>query len=123
MTDQSVRSGLSGRSKAVLAGGVLAAAMVVGSPARAEAQNFSVGVEFGRAVPLYGYAPPRAAYGYERWDWAREQAARERQEAFYRHKRREASEREQWRERERWREPERHEAWEHGYGYGYGYGR
>ena len=107
------KGAVSGLLQTAIAGGVLLAALAVGAPAKAEAQNFSVGVEFGRPVATYGYAP--APYPYERWDWERREAARERYQAY------EARRAYEWREQERreaWRDHERHEAWERERGYG-----
>ena len=105
MTGKGMMSGL---VKAAVAGGVLGAALVMGAPARAEAQNISLGVEFGRPPVAYGYAAP-PAYGYERWDWARREATRRRSEEIEARRAYEIRERER---QEAWRAHERHEAWE-----------
>lgn len=97
MTAKGVVSGL---AKTAVLGGVLGAALALGAPARAEAQSFSAGVEFGRPVATYGYVAPRPAYyPHERWDWARREAERERIRA--------------WERREAWRRYERERS--HGY--------
>ena len=87
--------------------GLLAGAFVLAAPAKAEAQQFAIGVQFG--APVYnGYNN-----GYN--DYYARQRAYEAQRAWAQHEAR-----------------ERHEVWEHqraygygngnGYGYGNGYG-
>ncbi len=83
--------------------GMLAGAFVLATPAKAQAQQFGVGVQVG-------YPP----YGYSRDYYERLRCERERREAFLRQQ---AWERQQARFR--------HEAWErdHRYGYAYDYRR
>ena len=74
----------------VMTAGLVAGALMLAAPGQAQAQGFSVGVQFGG--PHYGYAAP--GY-YPRRDWEREEFARreafarqqafERQQAFARH--------------------------------------
>src|SRR5215470_19547975 len=74
--------------------GLLAGAVALAAPAKAEAQQFAVGVQFGS--PSYGYVAPADYYARQRYEaYCREQArlqheawlrheAWERQQAYYR---------------------------------------
>jgi hypothetical protein len=82
----------------VLSVGLVAGALALAGPAKAEAQTWSVGVQFG--APAYGYAAP--AYGPDYY--ARLRYERERRAAFER--------RQAWLRQQEWIEHQRHEAWE-----------
>ena len=78
----------------VMSVGVVAGALMLAGPAKAKAQAWSVGVQYG--APVYGYAAP--AYGPDYY--ARLRYERERRAAFERHQ--------AWL---RAQERARHEAW------------
>jgi len=83
----------------VMTAGVLAGALIFAGPAKAEAQQFSVGVQIGRPVVYPDYYGRRDYYDHLRWEQAR-RAEIARQEWL------------------------RHEQWEHAHRYGpypYGY--
>ena len=83
----------------VMTAGVVAGALAMLPAAKAQAQSWGVGVQFG--APVYGYAAP--VYGPD--DYARQR--------YYEHERREAWERQQaWLRQQEWMRHERHEAWE-----------
>jgi len=84
--------------KKTMAVGLVASALSLAGAAKAEAQQWSVGVQFG--TPVYGYAPGYYASDY----YARQRYERERREAF---KRRQA-----WLRQQAWMERQRREAWE-----------
>jgi hypothetical protein len=69
--------------------GLLAGAMALAAPAKAEAQQFAVGVQFGS--PAYGYVAPGDYYARQRYEaYCREQARLQheawvRQQAYNRH--------------------------------------
>src|SRR5947208_6261679 len=84
----------------VMMAGLLAGAFAMAGGAKAEAQQWSVGVQVG--TPAYGYAPP--AYGYGPDYYARLRYERERREAYERQQ--------AWLRQQQWLEHERHEAWE-----------
>jgi hypothetical protein len=89
----------------VMSVGVVAGALALAGPAKAEAQSWSVGVQFG--APAYGYAAP--AYGYAAPAYGPDYYARLR----YERERRAAFERRQaWLRQQEWIARERHEAWE-----------
>jgi hypothetical protein len=69
--------------------GLLAGAVVLTAPAKAEAQQFAVGVQFG--APGYGYYAPGDSYARQRYEALCRERAFEAQQAYA-----------------------RHEAWEHG---------
>ena len=78
--------------KKTMAVGLVAGALSLAGAAKAEAQQWSVGVQFG--TPVYGYAPGDYGSDY----YARQRYERERREAFER--------------RQAWLERQRREAWE-----------
>ncbi len=81
--------------------GMLAGAFVLATPAKAQAQQFGVGVQVGYP-----------AYGYSRNYYERLRFERERRDAFLRQQ--------AWERQQAWLH---HETWErdHRYGYGYAY--
>ena len=94
MTTQGVKAVLA----KVIGIGVLAGAVAIVMPQRAEAQQFAVGVQVGGPVYGYGYGPRPDYYAHQRWE--HEQHEREeayaRQQAWIAHERREAWERERF---------------------------
>ena len=64
--------------------GVLAGAVAIAMPRRAEAQPFAVGVQFGGPVYEYGYGPRAEFYAHERWE--REQARLAHERERFRHR-------------------------------------
>jgi len=85
--------------------GLVAGAVALAAPAKAQAQQFAVGVQFGS--PAYGYDVPRDYYARQRYEELCRQRAFEAQQAYARH--------------EAW---ERHEAFERQEAYGrFGYDR
>jgi hypothetical protein len=98
----------------VMTAGLLAGALLVGAPKKAEAQ-VSVGVQFGQPVyqayPAYG-AYSGGYYGYGRRD------------DEYARRRWEEARRAEWERRQAWERHEQRERWEHERRYGnsaYGY--
>ena len=91
MTTQGVKAMLA----KVIGIGVLAGAVAVVMPQRAEAQQFAVGVQIGGPAYGYGYGPRADFYAHERW----EHEQHERAEAYAR--------------QQAWVAHEQHEAWEH----------
>ena len=81
----------------VMAIGLVAGAMAFAAPARAQAQGFAVGVQFG---PAFRYDGRRDVYAQERYE--RERAEIARQEAWQRHEAFEQHER--WEQREQQRD-------------------
>ena len=69
--------------------GLLAGAIALAAPAKAEAQQFAVGVQFGS--PAYGYVAPGDYYARQRYEeYCRQQARLQhdawvRQQAYNRH--------------------------------------
>ena len=61
---------------------VLAGAVLLAAPAKAGAQQFAVGVQFGQ--PTYGYAYGPGP-GYDHFRWERERAEIARRDAWLRH--------------------------------------
>ncbi len=59
--------------------GLLAGAIALAAPAKAEAQQFAVGVQFGS--PAYGYVAPGDYYARQRYEEYCRQRAFEAQEA------------------------------------------
>jgi hypothetical protein len=97
-----------------LAAGVLAGAFVLAAPAKANAQQFAVGVQFGSPTygNGYGYDNPRDYYARQRYEELCRQRAFEAQQAYARQQ--------AWAQHEAW---ERHEGWERQQAFGrYGYG-
>jgi hypothetical protein len=95
--------------------GLVAGAVAVAAPAKAQAQQWAVGVQFGS--PGYGYAAPADYYARQRYEeLCRERAfaaqqAYARQQAWAQH--------EAWERQQAWAQ---HEAWERQQAYGrYGY--
>jgi len=68
----------------VMAAGFLAGALMLAGPAKAEAQQFVVGVQVGRPVVYPDYYSRRAYYDHLRWEEAR-RAEIARREAWIRH--------------------------------------
>jgi hypothetical protein len=62
--------------------GLLAGAIALAAPAKAEAQQFAVGVEFGS--PAYGYVAPGDYYARQRYEEYCRQQARLQHEAWVR---------------------------------------
>ena len=78
--------------------GLVAGAMALIAPARAHAQQFAIGVQFGHPYPYDAYDARRDFYERERFE--REREAMAQREAWARH---EAHERhEAWERQERW---------------------
>jgi hypothetical protein len=62
--------------------GFLAGAVALALPAKADAQQFAVGVQFGS--PTYGYVVPADYYARQRYEALRRQRAFEAQQAYAR---------------------------------------
>jgi hypothetical protein len=82
--------------------GLLAGAIALAAPAKAEAQQFAVGVQFGS--PAYGYVAPGDYYARQRYEELCRERAFAAQQAYARQQ--------AWARHEAW---ERHEALEHRY--------
>jgi hypothetical protein len=80
--------------------GLVAGAVALAAPAKAQAQQFAVGVQFGS--PVYGYDGPRDYYARQRYEELCRQRAFAAQQAYARQQ--------AWAQHEAW---ERHEAFEH----------
>jgi hypothetical protein len=80
--------------------GLLVGAFVLAVPAKADAQQFAVGVQFGS--PSYGYDSPRDYYARQRYEELCRQRAFAAQQAAY-------ARQQAWAQQEAF---ERHEAWE-----------
>jgi hypothetical protein len=97
--------------------GLLAGAFVLAAPAKANAQQFAVGVQFGS--PGYGYDSPRDYYARQRYEELCRQRAFEAQQAYARQQ--------AWAQHEAWERHEafeRREAWERQQAFGrFGYER
>jgi hypothetical protein len=90
--------------------GLIAGAFALAAPAKAQAQQFAVGVQFGS--PGYGYAAPGDYYARQRYEELCRQRAFAAQQAYARQQ--------AWAQREAF---ERHEAIERQEAYGRGYDR
>jgi hypothetical protein len=89
--------------------GLVAGAVALAAPAKAQAQQFAVGVQFGS--PGYGYVVPGDYYARQRYEELCRQRAFEAQQAYARQQ--------AWAQHEAW---ERHEAFERQEAYGrFGY--
>ncbi len=90
--------------------GLVAGAVALVAPAKADAQQVVFGVQYG--APYYqDYGETRRDY-YRHEQWERE---RERQAAIAQH--------EAWERQQAWDRHEQHERWEHARGYDRGYDR
>jgi hypothetical protein len=96
--------------------GLVAGAIALAAPAKAQAQQFAVGVQFG--TPGYGYYGPADSYARQRYEELCRERAYAAQQAYLRQQ--------AWAQHEAW---EHHEARErqqafgrYGDGRGYGYG-
>jgi hypothetical protein len=79
---------------------LIAGAIALTAPAKAQAQQFAVGVQFGS--PGYGYGVPADYYARQRYEELRRERDFAAQEAYARQR--------AWAQHEAW---ERHEAFEH----------
>src|SRR5580693_7873302 len=95
--------------------GLIAGAFALGAPAKAQAQQFAVGVQFGS--PSYGYAAPGDYYARQRYEeLCRERAfaaqqAYARQQAWAQHEAFERHEAFEYRDRDR-RDRDDHRDWD-----------
>jgi hypothetical protein len=90
--------------------GLVAGAVALAAPAKAQAQQFAVGVQFGS--PGYGYSSNGDYYARQRYEELCRRRAFEAQQAYARQQ--------AWAQHEAW---ERHEGWERQQAFGrYGYG-
>lgn len=86
--------------------GLLAGAFVLAAPAKADAQQFAVGIQFGS--PNYGSY--RDYYAQQRYDQYRQQQAYEAQEAYARQQ--------AWAQHEAWERQQAYARYDNGYAYG-----
>ena len=94
----------------VMTAGFLAGVLIFVGPAKAEAQQFSVGIQVGRPVVYPDYYARRDYYDHLRWEQARREEI-EREEWI---RRQEWLRRQEWIRRHEWM---RHERWEHKHRY------
>jgi hypothetical protein len=90
--------------------GLLAGAIALAAPAKAEAQQFAIGVQFGS--PAYGYVAPGDYYARQRYEEYCRQQARLQHEAFVRQQAWVRQHAYAYRDND-WRDHDDHRDWDH----------